>query len=92
MDRGASQEMKAPAFQLYASDFYMDTTGWTATQVGIYFRLLMSEWVNGFVPNNIEALARIAQVDPGNFTKSWKGGESTLPPSRGSSLPMAMGI
>lgn len=63
---------KSPAFQLYASDFYMDTSGWTATQIGIYFRLLMSEWVNGSLPNNIKRLARIAQIDPGNFLKSYR--------------------
>ncbi len=63
---------KAPAFQLYASDFYMDTSGWTATQVGIYFRLLMFEWINGSIPNDTEKLARIAQIDHGNFLKCYR--------------------
>lgn len=63
---------KPPAFQLYASDFYMDTSGWTATQIGIYFRLLMFEWVNGSIPNGIQGLARIAQIDPGNFLKCYR--------------------
>jgi len=62
---------KSPAFQLYASDFYMDTSGWTCTQVGAYFRLLMSEWVNGSLPNDTEYLARIAQIGHGNFKKLW---------------------
>lgn len=61
-----------PAFQLYASDFYMDTNGWTATQIGIYFRLLMHEWINGSIPNDIQGLARIAQIDPGNFLKCYR--------------------
>ena len=61
-----------PAFQLYASDFYMDTSGWTATQIGIYFRLLMYEWVNEHLPNDIIMLSRIAQIDPGNFLKCYR--------------------
>jgi len=61
-----------PAFQLYAADFYMDTGGWTPTQVGIYFRLLMSEWVNGSIPNDMEQLSRIAQIDGGNFLKCYR--------------------
>ena len=60
-----------PAFQLYAADFYMDTTAWSATQVGIYFRLLMHEWVNGSIPNDEKRLARIGGIDPGNFKKAW---------------------
>lgn len=62
---------KPPAFQLYAADFYMDTASWTATQVGIYFRLLMHEWVNGPLPNNMAQLARIAGVDTRNLQKCW---------------------
>ncbi len=60
-----------PAFQLYAADFYMDTVEWSSTQVGIYFRLLMYEWVNGVLPNDEKRLARIAGTDPGNFKKTW---------------------
>jgi len=50
---------KPPAFQLYAADFYMDTAAWTAWEVGIYFRLLMYEWINNGIPNEIESIARI---------------------------------
>lgn len=51
---------KPPAFQLYASDFYMDTISWTAEQVGIYTRLLFYQWVNGSIPDDLEQIARIA--------------------------------
>ena len=37
---------KTPAFQLYAADFYMDTNSWSIDEIGIYTRLLFSEWVN----------------------------------------------
>jgi len=63
--------MKAPAFQLYASDFLVDTLDWSATQVGIYFRLLMYEWVNGSIPNDCIRMARISGIDVGNFKKCY---------------------
>lgn len=52
---------KAPAFQLYAQDFDMDTGAWTAQEVGVYLRLLLYEWVNGPIPDDIDRLARIAR-------------------------------
>jgi uncharacterized protein YdaU (DUF1376 family) len=50
---------KAPAFQLYAADFYMDTASWEVDTVGLYFRLLIYQWVNGSIPNDMEKIARI---------------------------------
>lgn len=64
--------MKSPAFQLYAADFYMDTVSWSATEVGAYFRLLMHEWVNGPLPNNMNQLARIAGIDVKTMKASWE--------------------
>lgn len=63
--------MKAPAFQLYAADFYMDTVGWSATEVGAYFRLLLHEWVNGSIPDNLMMMSRIAGVDHKTMGKFW---------------------
>lgn len=71
LERKRSME-KAPAFQLYASDFYMDTNGWSALEVGVYFRLLMSEWVNGQLPDDTQRLSRIAQIDQPEFVKLWQ--------------------
>lgn len=62
---------KAPAFQLYAQDFDMDTASWSSSEVGIYMRLLMYEWVNGALPNDMKSLARICRMDGGNFSKCW---------------------
>lgn len=65
---------KAPAFQLYASDFYMDTAGWTVAQVGAYTRLLMYEWVNGHVPSDMASISRIAGItDARTMYKMWSG-------------------
>jgi len=63
---------KSPAFQLYASDFYMDTADWEPEEVGIYFRLLMYEWVNKSIPKDKKRLARIAGLSPKKFTKNFK--------------------
>lgn len=57
--KGRREMAKAPAFQLYAADFYMDTASWSPAAVGFYFRLLMYQWVNGGVPKDLEAIARI---------------------------------
>ncbi len=45
-----SQIGKSPAFRFYSADFVMDTQSWTAEEVGVYVRLLCSEWVNGSIP------------------------------------------
>lgn len=58
---------KAPAFQLYAADFYMDTVGWSCEEVGLYFRLLMAEWVNGPLPDDPTRLAKTCQMSLKKF-------------------------
>ena len=60
-----------PAFQLYASDFLVDTQSWTATEVGIYARLLFHQWVNGSIPDNIQRLTRIGGTDVRTMQKCW---------------------
>lgn len=62
---------KAPAFQFYASDFLTDTNSWDAIEVGIYIRILSTQWVNGSVPDDEVRLARIAGVDMASFKKAW---------------------
>jgi uncharacterized protein YdaU (DUF1376 family) len=61
-----------PAFQLYASDFYMDTASWSPNDVGIYFRLLIWEWINGPIPDDLRKMARIAGCDPKTLDSSWR--------------------
>jgi uncharacterized protein YdaU (DUF1376 family) len=62
---------KAPAFQTYAADYYIDTNHWSVDEVGIYQRLLLTEWVNGGLPNDEKRLARIAGCTFKKFKKSW---------------------
>jgi uncharacterized protein YdaU (DUF1376 family) len=52
---------KAPAFQLYAQDFDMDTATWENDEVGAYLRLLFYEWVNGGIPNDMQAISKIVR-------------------------------
>jgi len=63
---------KPPAFQLFAADFFMDTVEWTVEEVGIYWRLLEAQWVNGSIPNDPVRLARIAGCGPKKFSSGWK--------------------
>jgi len=62
---------KQPAFPMYASDFYMDTGEWSVDEIGIYTRLLFSEWVNKDLPTEISRLARIAGCGTKKFQKGW---------------------
>jgi len=62
---------EAPAFQLYSADFYVDTNEWSVDEVGIYTRLLLSQWSNKSLPDNITRLARIAGCSPQKFQKAW---------------------
>jgi uncharacterized protein YdaU (DUF1376 family) len=66
----------APAFQLYAADFYMDTASWPVEEVGMYTRLLFYQWVNGSIPSDVEKIARIAGCISGrkwsaNVARMW---------------------
>jgi uncharacterized protein YdaU (DUF1376 family) len=72
---------KAPAFQLYAADFYMDTVGWSCEEVGLYFRLLMAEWVNGPLPNDPVRLAKICQISLRRFEYNFKNVSSKFIPN-----------
>lgn len=59
----------APAFQLFASDFFMDTISWTVEEVGIYTRLLLAQWTNGPLDNDTLRLSRIAGITHKKFLK-----------------------
>ena len=61
----------APAFQMYAADFLVDTLDWTVDEIGIYIRLLLYEWVNKELPIDPKRLAKIAGTSPKKFTKRW---------------------
>ena len=63
---------KMPAFPLYASDFLTDTREWTDAEVGMYCRLLFTEWVNGSIPANPERLKLLVASDQDEFRQAWE--------------------
>jgi len=62
---------KDPAYPMYAQDFDMDTASWPEAAVGIHVRLMNYSWINGPLPDDPEALTRIARANPENFEKFW---------------------
>lgn len=69
--RNEPKPVKAPAFQMYASDFLTDTTEMTVCEVGAYIRLLLNQWVNGSLPPDPMRLAFIAGMDTKEFAVAW---------------------
>ena len=62
---------KSPAFQLYAADFLTDTQSMSAQELGVYFRLMCSQWINKGVPVETQKLSRLAGVSVKVFKKIW---------------------
>lgn len=58
--------MKTPAFQFYPADWLSDENVqlMTMEQEGIYIRLLAICWIQGSIPNNIEALSKLTKGSP----------------------------
>lgn len=53
---------KPPAFQLYAQDWFVGTSHLTLEEQGAYLRLLCRQWVDGPLPNDSRALARMVSA------------------------------
>lgn len=60
---------KAPAFQFYASDFYMDTIAWTDEMVGLHIRLLCQQWTNGKIESDENYPVHLTEKQKKNFDK-----------------------
>jgi len=63
--------MSSPAFQFYPKDFMLATQAWSVDEVGIYIKLLCSQWDNNGLPNDLKRLARIVGLDYDDFKKAW---------------------
>jgi uncharacterized protein YdaU (DUF1376 family) len=63
--------MKAPAFQFYAGDYFIDTFLWSNRELGAYTRLLSFEWSNGPLPSSMTELAKIASESRTQFVRIW---------------------
>lgn len=62
---------KAPAFQFYAADFLTDTSDWTPEEVGVFIRLLSTQWINGSLPKEMDRLARISGTAVATMVEIW---------------------
>lgn len=66
-----------PFFPLYAADFATATQAMTTVAVGAYIRLLIYQWINGYLPDNEPMLARISgctrgPADEEPFETEWQ--------------------
>jgi uncharacterized protein YdaU (DUF1376 family) len=61
--------MKRPWFPLYVADFLADTTNLSYGEVGAYMLLLMHHWKHRELPNDDQALRRIARVPPPHWER-----------------------
>lgn len=55
--------MSRPWMPLYVGDFLADTAHLSATETGIYMRLIMHCWQHGTIPKDDKTLARISHCD-----------------------------
>lgn len=66
---------RAPAFQFYPKDYTNDehVQLMTLEQEGAYLRLLCHSWLNGSIPADRPAQARICRVPTGKMARLWHG-------------------
>lgn len=60
-----------PAFLFYPEDFAAGTAAMSPLAVGIYIRCLCHQWSHGSLPNDQEAITRIAGAMPDETAKAW---------------------
>lgn len=56
-------DMKPPAFQFYADDFFAGTADMSQSEVGAYIRLLCHQWTKGGLPNDMARLGMVARTN-----------------------------
>ena len=67
------QSNKSPAFQFYPKEFLSSSKviAMSATERGAYITLLSVQWLDGSLPNDLPALARLSGVAPKPFARMW---------------------
>ena len=73
---------KSPAFQFYPKDFLADmkVVLMTNEQVGIYIKALSYCWLEGFLPNDSNAIAMLCNFDGKDMLEHGKSIESVIAP------------
>lgn len=72
-DMPTSKFTRSPAFQFYPKEFLSSSKviAMTATERGIYITLLSMQWLDGSLPDDLPALARLTGVNQKQFTRMW---------------------
>ena len=62
-----------PAFQFYPGDFLRDQKVMLMSleELGAYIKLLCSNWLEGSIPDDINKLARLCSITPGEMEQIW---------------------
>jgi uncharacterized protein YdaU (DUF1376 family) len=50
---------KSPAFQFYAADFLIGVMGMSDEEIGIYIKMLATQWERGFLPNDQKMIKKL---------------------------------
>lgn len=74
----SAKSTKAPAFQFYPKDFLADSNvdEMSMAERGMYITLLCKCWLDGGLPIDLPALARMVRTRPDMFSKVWPSGLS----------------
>lgn len=67
-----AKDEKLEWFPFYHNRFIRDTAQWDDLEVGVYIRLLSTQWINGFLINDIERIRKITTQSPEQFKKIWE--------------------
>ena len=72
-DMAKPQRSTSPAFQFYPKEFLSSSKviAMSATERGAYITLLSVQWLDGSLPNDISALAKIAGITGKSFARMW---------------------
>lgn len=78
----AEKKNKAPAFQFYVKEYETDerVKMMDVAHEGCYLRLMCAQWMEGSIPADIPAIARLCRVTPGRMKKLWPALASCFQP------------
>jgi hypothetical protein len=60
-----------PSFLLNASDRLIESNGWSPSEIGVYFRLILNSWLNGALPEDTKRLCKLCGISFPSFKKMW---------------------
>lgn len=63
-----------PYFKVFPAETLADErfSGWTMEERGVWFTLLLHAWVNGSIPADPTAIARVIRMEESPFRETWK--------------------